>query len=75
MNSTNSQKTFGNIVPDKTKTKVSQKEIKLFLSSYIFLKPLINEQRHTNLFKLAYKACRRGYPHESILREINPFIK
>lgn len=51
---------------------VSEEEIRKFLSSYIFLYPLSPGQRHTNLFKLACEACRRGYPQESIFRGITP---
>ncbi|WP_369898234.1 primase C-terminal domain-containing protein [Bacteroides faecichinchillae] len=32
-------------------------------------------KQHFNLFKLACEACRRGYLHESILREIKTFIE
>nr|WP_268741527.1 primase C-terminal domain-containing protein [Bacteroides sp. D2] len=43
--------------------------------SHIFLRHLIAEQRHSNVFKLACEACRRHYPQESILRELTAFFK
>lgn len=53
----------------------SEEEIQQFLSSYIFLYPLVPGQRHTNLFKLACEACRRGYPQKSIFRRIAPHFE
>lgn len=57
------------VLPD-----ASEEEIQQFISSYIFLYPLVPGQRHTNLFKLACEACRRGYPQESILRGITRYF-
>ena len=74
-NSTDTRNLSGSTVLNTTGVEVSEEKIKKFLSSYIFLNPLVNGQRHTNLFKLACEACRRGYSHESILREIKPFIE
>ncbi|MDD3040110.1 DUF3987 domain-containing protein [Bacteroides sp.] len=74
-NIVNSSISSNKVTPDNIIAEASEEEIKQFLSSYIFLNPLVNGQRHTNLFKLACEACRRGYPHESILREIKPFIE
>lgn len=53
----------------------SDDDIKMFVSSYIFLNPLTTGKRHTNLFKLACEARRRLYPEENILRELEPYLE
>lgn len=45
-----------------------------FLSSYIFSNPLTPSQRHSNLFKLACEACRRGYLEKDVLREVSVLL-
>lgn len=54
---------------------VPSEETNQFVSSFIFLSPLVSGQRHTNLFKLACEACKRHYPMESILREVKQYMK
>lgn len=57
-------------IPENT----SEEDLKMFLSSYIFLHPLVSGQRHSNTFKLACEAARRHYPQESILRGLTPYF-
>lgn len=54
---------------------VSDEETEKFLSSYIFLHPLTDGQRHSNLFRLACEASRRRYPQEAILRELTRLLE
>lgn len=59
----------------ETAKEVSEEEIKKFISSYIFLKPLTPGRRHSNLLKLACEASRRHYPQTAILRELLAFFE
>ena len=61
--------------PETPPQQPSEEETKQFLSSYIFLNPLTKGKRHSNTFKLACEACRRGYSQESILRGLNVFFE
>ena len=47
----------------------SQEEVETFIKSYSYLNPLVEGQRHSNLFKLACEAARRGFDQNTILRE------
>ena len=70
----NTEKQTEPISPNE-ETIPSDDNIKMFVSSYIFLNPLTTGKRHTNLFKLACEARRRLYPEENILRELEPYLE
>lgn len=71
MNATGNSSVFN----ETTVPEISEEEVGSFLSSYIFLNPLVPGKRHSNLFKLACEAGKRQYPQESVLRGIMDFFK